>query len=160
MILVSSCLLGLDTRYNGKNNSNDLLIEYSCYGKFIPICPEQLGGLSTPREPSEIIGGTGKDVMMGYCKILNCKGEDVTEQYVKGAKEVIKIIKMFPVKAAILKQKSPSCGSKRIYDGCFKGKIRDGEGVAAYILRENNIPIYSEEDINRELLEELIFNKI
>ncbi|SKA95726.1 Uncharacterized conserved protein YbbK, DUF523 family [Caloramator quimbayensis] len=157
MILVSSCLLGLDTKYNGENNAKELLIEYSRYGKFIPICPEQLGGLSTPRAPSEIAGGSGEDVLKGLCRVLSESGTDETNQYIKGAKEVIKIVKIFPVKAAILKQRSPSCGSMQIYDGSFSGKVRDGAGVTAVLLKEYGIPVYSEEEINRDILEKLIF---
>lgn len=157
MILVSSCLLGLDTKYNGNSNANELLIEYCCYGKFIPVCPEQLGGLSTPRAASEIIGGCGEDVLKGRCRVMSDSGVDETKEYIKGAEEVIKIVKMFPVKAAILKQRSPSCGNKQIYDGTFSGRKIDGEGVTAALLRKHNIPVYSEEDITRELLEKLIF---
>lgn len=156
MILVSSCLLGLDTKYDGKNNIKELLIEYSRYGKFIPVCPEQLGGLSTPRVPSEIIGGSGEDVLKGLCRVLSDTGVDETQQYIKGAQEVIKLVKIFPVKAAILKQRSPSCGSAQIYDGTFSGKIRNGTGVTAVLLKEYGIPVYSEENINRDVLERLI----
>ncbi|MCX7885241.1 MAG: DUF523 domain-containing protein [Caloramator sp.] len=156
MILVSSCLLGLNTKYNGENNAVELLIEYSRYGKFIPICPEQLGGLSTPRAPSEIIGGSGEDVLKGLCRILSDTGVDETQQYIKGAQEVIKLVNIFPVNAAILKQRSPSCGSTQIYDGTFLGKVKDGSGVTAVLLKEYGIPVYSEEEINRGILEKLI----
>lgn len=158
MILVSACLMGIDAKYNGKNNINPLIIEYSSYGKFIPVCPEQLGGLSTPRFCAEILRGSGKDVVMGLCNVINSQGRDVTKEFLKGANEVIKITKLLPIKAAILKQNSPSCGSSFIYDGSFSKRLKEGEGVTAYLLRENNIPIFSEEDITKELLERLIFN--
>lgn len=156
MILVSTCLLGLDTRYDGKSNANELLMEYCCYGKFIPVCPEQLGGLETPRACSEITGGSGENVLSGKVKVMSDNGKDVTEGYIKGAQEVVKLLTLFPVTAAILKQRSPSCGSIRIYDGTFSGRIIEGQGVTAALLRKHNIPVYSEEEVTKDLLEKLL----
>ncbi len=156
MILVSSCLLNLNTRYDGISNENPLLIRYSSCGKFIPICPEQLGGLPTPRKPAEITGGDGKDVLAGSAKVFNTSKEDLTLNFIKGSEEVLKILKIIPVTAAILKEKSPSCGVNYIYDGSFSSVKIKGAGVTAALLKNLNIPVYSEDETDEELLEKLI----
>lgn len=156
MIIVSACLLGLNTTYNGEANATSLLQKYSVRGKFIPVCPEQLGGLPTPRIPVEIINGTGQDVLAGRSVVQGEQGDKVTPQFIKGAKEVLKIVEMFRVSAAILKERSPSCGVNYIYDGSFSHCRMPGQGVTAAILKEYNIPIYSEEDLTEELLKELV----
>ena len=156
LILVSTCLLGLDTKYNGNSNENNIIMEYARFGKFIPVCPEQLGGLETPRASAEIIGGSGEDVLHGKCKVMTDRGIDETNQYIKGAREVVKLLKLFPVTAAILKQRSPSCGNSKIYDGTFTGNVIDGQGVTAALLKQYDIPVFSEEDVTSELLERLI----
>ncbi len=156
MILVSSCLLDIFSKYDGNSNACALLMEYSHLGKYIPVCPEQLGGLPTPRPPVEIIGGSGEDVLFNGNKALNEHGQDVTQQFIKGAGEVSKIARTFPVTAAILKERSPSCGSAIIYDGTFAHIIKPGQGVTAALLRKHKIPIYSETQLTRELLEKLL----
>ena len=156
MIIVSACLLGLNTKYDGKTNAHALIQKYSAMGKFIPVCPEQLGGLSTPRVPVEIIGGTGQDVLSGRCVVQGEPGEVVTSEFILGAKEVLKIVRMFEVTAAILKERSPSCGVNYIYDGSFSHRMKLGQGVTAAILKEHNIPIYSEEGLTEERLVELL----
>ena len=157
MIMVSSCLLGIHSKYDGTNtNTNDLLMRYINLGKYIPICPEQIGGLSTPRRPSEIVNGTGEDVLIGKANVQNNIGDDVTIQFKEGAEQVLYMIKNMPIKAAILKERSPSCGSHKIYDGTFQKNIINGKGVAAAMLSQNNIPIYSEEEITDELLRTLL----
>jgi len=156
MILVSSCLLGLKTRYDGKANDNSIIMNYSHLGKYIPVCPEQLGGLSTPREPAEITEGSGEDVLDGKSNVVTNTGEDGTEYFIRGAEEVLNLAKTFPVKAAILKDRSPSCGVNRIYNGDFSSTIQNGQGVTAAILRKHGIPIYSEEDVTEDILKELL----
>lgn len=156
MILVSSCLLGFDTKYDGGNNANDLLMKYSHLGKYIPVCPEQMGGLSTPRKPAEITRGSGVDVIEGSSQVLNILGNDVTAQFAKGASIVLGMAEVFPVTAVILKERSPSCGSREIYDGKFRGKVIPGEGVTTALLRKHNIPVYSEEELTPALLERLL----
>lgn len=156
VILVSACLLGLNTKYNGESNAHSLILKYCSSEKFIPVCPEQLGGLPTPREPVEIIGGSGQDVLRGQCLIQGEGGDTVTGQFIKGANEVLKIVEMVNVSAAILKERSPSCGVNCIYDGSFTHKIIPGQGVTAALLREHKIPLYSEEDLTEELLKELL----
>lgn len=156
MILVSACLLGLNTKYDGKSNAHALIQKYSSLARYIPICPEQLGGLPTPRVPVEIINGTGRDVHTGQCSVKSEQGEEVTAQFIQGAKEIVKILEIVPITAAILKERSPSCGVNQIYDGSFTHHIRQGQGVTAVLLRENGIPVYSEEELTEELLEVLL----
>jgi len=137
MKLVSACLLGLKTRYDGKVKPNDKIIEMSKKEVLIPICPEQLGGLSTPREASEQKNG----------KVISKNGNDVTENFQRGAEEVLKLVKLLDIKEVILKQKSPSCGFGKIYDGTFSGKIIEGNGVTADLLSKSGIKIMTEEDL-------------
>jgi len=142
MKLCSACLLGIECRYDAKNNleiaSTRLLEEYK-KGLIIPVCPEQLGGLPTPREPSEIQGMSGERVLDGQCKVLNKKGVDVTTQFVKGAHEVLKIAQTLGIKEFIGVQKSPSCSSEQIYDGTFNKKLTNGNGITTALLKRNGI---------------------
>lgn len=135
--LCSACLLGIKCRYDGGHKRNKKVIGLFKKEILIPVCPEQLGGLPTPREPAE---QKGKRV---YTK----SGKDVTVNFKKGAREVLKIAKLFKIKEAILKQKSPSCGCGKIYDGAFSGKIIKGDGVATSLLKKNGIKIITEEDL-------------
>ena len=137
IILVSACLLGTNCKYNGKNNKNDKVLEYIKDKYVIPICPEVFGGLSTPRIPSEI-----KDNI-----VINKEGKDVTKYFIDGANKTLEIAKILNVKKALLKQKSPSCGCGRIYDGTFTSNIIKGDGITTKILKENNIEIITEEDL-------------
>lgn len=146
MILVSACLVGLDCRYNGGSNLDKELMEFLKDKKFIVVCPEQMGGLSTPRPPCEIVNGDGRDVLKGLSRVKNNQGEDITEAFIKGAKETLKVAKIYKAKTAIFKAKSPSCGSKDIYNGKFEGKIKEGMGVATALLRKNGIVVLDEEN--------------
>ncbi len=145
MILISACLLGLDCKYDSDNNLNKELLNYLNDKDYIIVCPEQLGGLPTPRNPSEIVCGDGRDVLEGKSKVMSNMKKDVTMQFIKGAKETLKITKLYNVKVAILKSRSPSCGSNKIYDGKFMGKLKHGKGVTTALLEENNILVFSEE---------------
>lgn len=148
MIMVSACLLGIHAKYDGSgSNKNDLLMKYSHLGQYLPFCPEQLGGLNTPRLPVEIIDGV---------KAVNSIGEDVTGQFAKGAEQSLYLTGIFPIKAAILKERSPSCGVHKIYDGSFSHMVIEGKGVTAKILAAKGIPLYSEEDLTEELLMEIL----
>jgi len=137
-ILCSACLLGVKCRYNGKSKLNDKVIELLKKEALIPVCPEQLGGLSTPREPSELKGA----------RIVTKSGCDVTANCKKGAEEVLRTAKRYHIKKAILKQKSPSCGSGQIYDGTFTGTIIKGDGLTTKLLKKNHIEVVSEEELN------------
>lgn len=137
MILVSACLAGINCRYDGKNNIEQKVVKLVEEGKAFPICPEQLGGLPTPRSPAEISGK----------KVIDINGNDVTQKFVKGATETLKIAELLNCKKAILKQNSPSCGYGRIYDGSHSDKIISGNGLTSDILSNHNITILTEEDI-------------
>ncbi|MFA6047917.1 MAG: DUF523 domain-containing protein [Parcubacteria group bacterium] len=137
MKLCSACLLGVNCRYDGKNKANEKVLELSKKEKLIPVCPEQLGGLPTPRTKSEILDG----------KVITEKGEDVTEKFQKGAEETLKIAKENNITEAILKQESPSCGCGKIHDGTFSGKVIEDWGITVDSLRKNGIKVISEEEI-------------
>lgn len=139
MKIVSACLLGIKCRYDGKDKLNKKVIALSKSKKeiLIPVCPEQLGGLSTPREPSEQKGK----------KVITKSGKEVTKNFKKGAKEVLKLAKSFKIKEAILKQKSPSCGCGKIPAGSFSGKTIKGDGVTAALLKKNGVKVVTEEDL-------------
>lgn len=135
-IIISACLLGLRCRYDKKDKLEKKIINLK-NKILIPVCPEQLGGLSTPREAVEINKG----------KALTKSGKDVTKNLKDGAKEVLFIAKKLGVKCAILKQKSPSCGCGKIYDGTFSKKIINGFGFTASLLKKNGIKVVTEEDL-------------
>ena len=150
MIIVSACLLGENCKYSGGNNKSENVIKYLEDKEYILVCPEQLGGLSTPRNPSEIITYGNKDgnvVLSGCTKVLSNKGIDVTKNFIQGAEETLKIAKEHNAKTAILKAGSPSCGYKKIYDGTFLGNKIQGMGVTAAILNKENIALLDEDDI-------------
>lgn len=147
MYIVSACLAGVNCKYSGGNNLDDRIVNLIKQGKAILVCPEQLGGLTTPRQPSEI--KIDKD---GQMRVINDKGEDVTDGFVKGAKETLNIAKLYNSKIAILKSGSPSCGYGWIYDGSFtKTKIK-GEGLTADILSQNGVKVYNEDNLPEEIL--------
>jgi uncharacterized protein YbbK (DUF523 family) len=151
MILISACLCGVNCRYDGGNCLDPKILKLLKEGKALPVCPEQLGGLSTPRLPSEVISGTGAGVLDGKCRVFS-KGvngiasEDVTKEFLKGAQETLKIAKECNAKVAILKARSPSCGHGIIYDGTFSSVRIPGSGVTAELLERNGIKVYTEED--------------
>lgn len=143
-ILVSACLLGVECRYNGRGVLEPQVKALLERHHLIPVCPEIMGGLATPRTPAERKDG----------RVITRDGEDVTSAYEKGAVEALKLAQLFGCRAAILKERSPSCGSGRIYDGTFTGKLTEGEGVCAGLLGEQGIKVYGESQIDR-LLEEI-----
>ncbi|MBP2633622.1 MAG: hypothetical protein H6Q70_4250 [Firmicutes bacterium] len=160
MILVSACLLGHRVRYNGGADAHALLMKYNEMGQFIAICPECLGKLAIPRPPAEIVNGSGQDVLAGTAKIMSKLAEDVTMNFVAGAETLLKSVAQYGVKAAILKERSPSCGVHQIYDGTFSGTKIAGQGVTAALLNQHGIKLYSEEDITEQLLKELIADEM
>ena len=153
MILVSACLAGFDVKYNGSHNLNEKVKKWFDEKKAIPICPEVLGGLSIPREPAEIVGGEGEDVLDGHAKVITNNGIDVTEQFMKGANETLKIALDLNATMVILKERSPSCGSSMIYSGEFNGNKKKGNGVTAALLKRNGIQVLSEENFMKLLNE-------
>jgi len=146
MILVSSCLIGEKCRYDGSASFVPTIAKLANDGKAVPCCPEVLGGLPTPRVPAEIIDGTAGDVLDGQARIVTKTGIDVTSEFVAGAYETLKLAQENDVSIAILKERSPSCGSCFVYDGTFTGNKIPGEGVTATLLRRHGISVYSEEN--------------
>lgn len=142
MYLVSACLCGVNCKYNGHNNINEDCLELLRSNKAVLICPEQLGGLTTPREASEII-----DTLEG--KVISKSGVDVSENFKKGAKEALRIAKEANITKAILKEGSPSCGCNYIYDGSFLGKKIEGEGITCKTLRKAGISVISGEEYSK-----------
>lgn len=145
MKLISACLLGIDCAYHGKSNKADNLVDKLRDDFIIPICPEQLGGLTTPRDRARIVGGDGNDVLKGKAKVITNKGVDVTSQYLKGGEETLKIARIFGVKEAILKAYSPSCGKGLIFAENFSNK-KEGVGTTTAILEKNGIKVKTELD--------------
>ncbi|MGV8146132.1 MAG: DUF523 domain-containing protein [Alkaliphilus sp.] len=144
MIIVSACLLGVNCKHDGSNNlTQGIKMKFEEEG-IIPVCPEQLGGLETPRIPAEILDGTGEDVLDGEARVINRNGEDVSAFFLKGAIETAKIAKKENIKCAILKSNSPSCSSALIYDGTFTAKLVEGAGVTGELLKREGIQVYSE----------------
>ena len=148
MKLISACLLGIRCNWSGDDKyKNDRAIELSKVEALIPVCPEQLGGLATPRVPQEIQGGTGEYVLNGEGKIVNKDGKDVTRAFIIGAEETLKIAKQLNIREFIGKSKSPSCGCGQRYDGSFSGRLLNGAGVTTALLKRNGIRIIPEEDL-------------
>ena len=146
MIIVSACLCGENCKYNGGNNKSDKVLDFIKDKDVIYVCPEEFGGLSTPRDPSEIIG-TAKGVINGSDKIKTYTGNDVTKEFLKGALKTLEIVKKNNVRIAILKAKSPSCGKRLVYDGTFSGSKIIGNGVTAELLIENGVKVLTEEEV-------------
>lgn len=145
MIAASACLCGINCKYSGGNNENSHVKSLYKEGKIIPLCPEQLGGLKTPRTPAEI--SKGELSAEGYPCVCTKDGIDVTKEFIKGAKETLKICKDLNIKYAILKSNSPSCGKNYIYDGIFTGTLTKGNGVTTEMLIKNGVEVFSEEDL-------------
>lgn len=150
MKIISACLCGINCKYDGSNNLNPYFLDLLARGNFIPVCPEQLGGLSTPRTPCEIAGGTGLDVITGKAFTYTSDGRDVTEAFLKGARETLSIVLNAGVEEAILKSRSPSCGSGIIYDGTFTGNVINGDGVTTALLKQHGIKVWNEQEYLRE----------
>ena len=138
IILVSACLLGKPCRYDGSAKTYDGLAALSKQHTLIPVCPEVLGGLPTPRPPAEIRDG----------RVINREGLDVTDAYCRGAEAALQLAKASGARVAVLKERSPSCGSRVIHNGRFDGGLVDGWGITAELLRRNGITVYGENAIN------------
>lgn len=140
-VLISACFLGIPCRYDGKDSALEILTKLKETFHLLPVCPEMLGGLSTPRPASEIIDG----------KVINQLGEDVSLFFQKGAELSLKIAKEKNIKFAILKAKSPSCGFGLIYDGNFSKTLISGNGITAELLSINGFQIFTELDLDNLL---------
>ena len=146
--LVSACLLGVECRWDGKSKPCDELVKMMKENKLIPVCPEQLGGLSTPRTPSEVNNGDGKGVVEGKNKVINKDGDDVTANFIKGAEQALKIAKMVGATEFIGANKSPSCGKGITYDGSFTGNLVKGDGVTAALFKKHGIKVTNIVDLD------------
>lgn len=140
-LLVSACLLGACCRYDGASREHPLAKKLAERYPLIPVCPEQLGGLPTPRPPAERRGE----------RVVTQSGDDVTERYRRGAEETLRLCRMLDCEAAVLKERSPSCGAGAVYDGTFSGVLASGDGVTAALLRDGGIPVYGESQIEKLL---------
>jgi len=140
-LLISACLIGCKCKYSGGSNRLDEEQLAGLRERFhlVPVCPETAGGLPTPREPSERLGD----------KVFSRSGRDVTEAYAKGAALAVALARRQGCGAALLKERSPSCGSGQIYDGSFTGRLTEGDGVTAELLKEAGVPVYGESEIAR-----------
>ena len=142
-ILISACLLGVRCRYDGGSKPQEPILRLMEKYTLIPVCPEQLGGLPTPRVPAERRGD----------RVVTRDGRDVTAAYEKGAAEALRLAELFSCDAAILKERSPACGSGEIYDGTFTHTVVEGFGVAAELLEKNGIRVLGESELEAFLRE-------
>jgi uncharacterized protein YbbK (DUF523 family) len=150
-ILVSACLMEELVRYDGEilPNCPPILKEWEKQGFVIPVCPEVAAGMPTPRPPAECQSGDGKDVVAGKAKVVEINGKDVTNEFITGAKEALRLAQENDVVCAILKALSPSCGSKQTYDGSFSDVLIEGQGVTAAMLEKMGIRVFNENEIEQ-----------
>lgn len=144
MYLVSSCLAGINCRYNGSNSVDEDIKKLVEEGKAIPVCPEVFSGLKIPRQCCEIV------ICNGEKKVLTEDGKDLTKEFLEGAKKTLDIAKILNVEKAILQSRSPSCGYGTIYDGTFTGNLIEGYGFTAKLLEKEGIKIYTENNFKEE----------
>lgn len=142
---MSACLLGQPVRYDGRSSGHpDLLQLWQQQGRVVPLCPEVAGGLPTPRPPAEIPGGQGGAVLDGEARVVTVQGEDVSAEFLAGARLALELVRRHGIRVAVLKSGSPSCGNRQVYDGTFSGSKIDGEGVTSALLRREGVQVFSE----------------
>lgn len=141
---ISACLVGIPCRWNAHDKSNAEAIAAFSQGDTLVVCPEVLGGLTTPRPACEIVGGDGRDVLAGTARVMDADGNDYTQQFVRGAERAVSLLVQHGISKIILKSGSPSCGAGTIYDGHFSGKTTEGIGVFTALLQKHNISIITE----------------
>ena len=150
-ILASACLLGENVRFDGKilKITDERIFKWAKEKRFVPICPETMSGLLVPRVPCEIEPGkTAQDVLEGKGKILGQDGRDYTEDYLFGAQASVNLAKRHHVRVAILKQRSPSCGTHQVYDGYFSSNLVDGTGITALLLQQSGVKVFDETQLD------------
>jgi len=149
-ILISACLMGLPVRYDGKGKplSHALIARWRDEGRLVVFCPEQAGGLPTPRPPAEIEqGGTGEDVLEGRARVIENTGRDASAEFIAGGNKAVELARQQGCRFALLIDGSPSCGSGFVYDGSFSGTRHPGFGVTAALLKRAGIAVFSPEGI-------------
>ena len=146
-VLVSACLAGCACRFDGSAATTVEPARLVASGRAVLVCPEEEGGLGTPRPPAEIAGGDGADVLAGRARVMTAEGRDVTEEYLRGARRALEVARRTGARRAILKSRSPSCGKGEIHDGTFSSTLRTGDGVTAALLEANGIEVVTEEAI-------------
>jgi uncharacterized protein YbbK (DUF523 family) len=146
-VLVSACLAGRACAYDGSHRAHQAILELVRQGRAILVCPEDEGGLGTPRPAAEIAGGDGSDVLDGHATVQTDAGVDVTAEYVRGAEIAVARAREHGCRTAILKARSPACGCGAIYDGTFTKSLRASDGVAAAALRRNGVELITDEDL-------------
>lgn len=152
-ILVSRCLLGHRVRYDGgASGPFDLLEQWISEGRVVPLCPEVAGGLPTPRAAAEIPGGQGGEVLDGIAAVMTTEGEDVSAQFLDGARQALELVRKHGIRVAVLKANSPSCGNLLTYDGTFSGVKLSGEGVTAALLKRHGVQVFSELELPQAAL--------
>ena len=142
-VMISACLMGVRCRYDGGHSRNETVMNRKKTYQLIPVCPEESGGLPTPRPPAEIVGGDGNDVLKGKAKVMTADGTDVTEAYLRGAHHALEVAQSHGATQVILKARSPSCGCGDIYDGTFSGTLTSGDGVTTALLKRHGITVTS-----------------
>ena len=151
-ILISACLMGEDVTYDQRSNFVDskIIQKWKKEGRIVPVCPEVSGGLPTPRPAAYIIGpGGGKAVFNNAARVTHTDGTDVTDPFIKGAERALALVKKHDIKVAIMKERSPSCGSHEIYADSFDGKTRRGDGVTAALLKKHGVTIFPETELEK-----------
>nr|WP_199066508.1 DUF523 domain-containing protein [Chromobacterium sp. ASV5] len=148
-LLISACLLGQPVRYDAASKPlpPERLARLTRDYRLVPVCPECLGGLPTPRPAAEITGGDAAAVWQGRAKVATKAGDDVTAAFRRGAREALALARAEGCAQALLKANSPSCGGARVYDGSFSGCLRPGEGVAAHWLRRHGVEVINEDQL-------------
>jgi uncharacterized protein YbbK (DUF523 family) len=147
-VLVSACLLGHKCRYDGQDAADKGVLALADHFHFIPVCPEQLGGLPTPRLPAEIGGRDGADVLTGKARVQRKDGADVTQAFLQGAQAALAIGQEHGIKLAICQERSPSCGVHQIYDGSFSGRLQPGSGVFTALLKDQGWQVLAPTDLS------------
>ncbi|SHE24102.1 Hypothetical protein ACGLYG10_0300 [Actinomyces glycerinitolerans] len=140
-LVVSACLAGFKCRYDGGAKPDRDVAGLAAEGLALPLCAELMGGLPVPRPPAEIVGGDGEDVLDGHARVITRDGEDVTDAFVRGANAAAVVAAQMGCPAAVLQERSPSCGVRTIYDGTHSGKLKQGCGVLAAALRRRGIAV-------------------
>ena len=159
-ILISACLLGQPVRYDGASKpcQADTLARWRAEDRLVVVCPEMAGGLGVPRPPAELVGGAGADVLNGSADVRRGDGVSVRAEFELGARRALELAREHDCKIAILKEKSPSCGSGEVYDGTFTGTLTTGDGVTTALLEQHGIKVFGETQIEdaKAYLERLV----